>query len=76
MWISDTPTDETYDPEQTAAYSRESFEKFVVSQHRIIPGTGPRRKSPTGGAIRGDPLKEDELIKRLVSNPRLLVRAE
>jgi hypothetical protein len=76
MWISGAPTDETYDPEQTAAYSSESFEKFDVSQHRMILGTGPRRKIPTGGAIRGESLKETELIRRLVSKPRLFVRAE
>lgn len=66
---------EEYDPEQTAAYWRESLEKLVVSQQRMIEGTGPSRKRP-GGGMRGDPAAEELIILLVVSKPMLFVRAE
>ncbi len=42
-----------YEPVQTAAYNSELFEKFVLSQQRIIEGTGPRMKRPGGGPVAG-----------------------
>lgn len=42
-----------YEPVQTAAYNSESFEKFVLSQHRMMEGTGPSMKRPGGGPIAG-----------------------
>lgn len=61
-----------YEPEHTAAYRSESLENVVVSQHRMMHGTGPSRKSP-GGGMRGEPA---ELMIRLLSSPKLLVLAE
>jgi len=70
------PRKDEYEPEQTAAYSKESFEKLAVNQQRMIQGRGPSRKSPGGGTVmfEGEPLADG--INLLPSIPRLFVRAE
>lgn len=64
-----------YEPVHTAAYSSESLEKFVSSQHRMMEGTGPRMKRPGGGPIDGT--KGGTVAdKGRDSNMKLLARTE
>jgi hypothetical protein len=65
---------EVYDPVQSAAYSNDSFEKLLVSQHLTTAGNGPRTKKPGGGLP--ETLGElcIELSRRLCSIPKLFVR--
>lgn len=69
------PSDETKEPEQIAAYNRALFVKSMVSQQRMTLGTGPSRKRP-GGGVRGDTLKDESIVRLLVSSRRLLLRVE
>ena len=63
-------------PVQMTANSRDSCEKVVHSQHRMMAGTVPRNISPGAGASVSIGVPGGSVVGKLVSKPRLFVRTE